>query len=301
MVHFMPSYIKLFEDGTLLKKVKEANKHLTKCYLCPHECGADRTKKAGFCRATDKAVVSSYGPHFGEESALVGYRGSGTIFFGYCNMACVFCQNYELSFYGEGKVVSNEELAEIMLLLQNYYGCHNINLVTPTHFVPNILEALYMAVEKGLHLPLVYNCGGYEKIDTLSILDGVIDIYMPDFKYSTAELSKKYSKVTDYPEKAKLALKEMNRQVGGLKLDKRGLAYRGLLIRHLMLPGCLEDTKKLLEFIKYNLSRDSLVNLMNQYYPTHLAYKYHEINRRLSIKEYEEAYTYAQELELRLG
>ena len=237
---------------------------------------------------------------FGEEDVLVGNRGSGTIFFGYCNMRCVFCQNYELSFGGEGNLISNEKLSDIMLSLQNYYGCHNINLVTPTHFVPNILEALYIAAQKGLNLPLVYNCGGYEKIETLNILDGVIDIYMPDFKYSVPERAKKYSQATDYPDKVKITLKEMDRQVGGLKVDEKGIAYRGLLIRHLMLPGGLEDTKKVLEFIKRELSPDCLVNLMNQYYPTHKALEYGEIARRLSFKEYREAYAFAGKLGLRL-
>ena len=156
-----PSYIKLFQDGTLLKRVEELKKNITGCRLCPHECGVDRTKQAGFCRAYDQAIVSSYGPHLGEETVLVGTRGSGTVFFGYCNMKCVYCQNYELSFGGEGRAVSNEELAEIMLIIQNVYRCHNINLVTPTHFVPNIVEAVYIAVQRGLYLPIVYNCGGY--------------------------------------------------------------------------------------------------------------------------------------------
>lgn len=300
MDDFTPKYIKLFQDGKLLKRVEEAKKHITECYLCSHHCRVDRTKKVGVCQATDKAIVSSYGPHFGEENVLVGDRGSGTIFFGYCNMRCIFCQNYELSFEGKGKITTNEELAKIMLLLQDYYRCHNINLVSPTHFIPNIIESLYMAVEKGLRLPIVYNSGGYERVETLRILDGIVDIYMPDFKYFSSELAKKYSKVADYPDRVKLALKEMDRQVGGLKVDHRGIAYRGLLIRHLMLPGGLEDTKKILEFIKHELSPDCLVNLMEQYYPTHEAYKFEEINRRLDIKEHQQAYAFAQKLGLRL-
>jgi len=301
MVGFKPNYIKLFEEGALLKRVEEAKKHLTQCYLCPHECGVDRTKTMGFCKSKDKAIVSSYGPHFGEEDVLVGYRGSGTIFFGYCNLKCVFCQNYELSYYGRGKIVSNEELAEIMLFIQNHYRCHNINLVTPTHFIPNILEALYIGVQKGLHLPLVYNSGGYERVEILELLNGIIDIYMPDFKYCNPELAKKYSKVGDYPDKVKLALKEMDRQVGGLKIDSNGIAYMGLLIRHLMLPGGLEDTKKVLEFIQRELSSDCLVNLMSQYYPAHKAFEYDEINRRLSLREYRFALSFAKELRLRLA
>ncbi|MDK2934305.1 MAG: putative pyruvate formate lyase activating enzyme [Clostridiales bacterium] len=272
-----------------------------KCNLCPHECGINRKEKLGFCRASDKVLVASYGPHFGEETPLVGRNGSGTIFFGYCNMRCVFCQNCELSFGGEGEIIPNEDLAQIMLTLQNHYRCHNINFVTPTHFVPNILEALSIAAEKGLHLPLVYNCGGYEKLETLILLDGIIDIYMPDFKYHLAERGEKYSKVKHYPQKVKSALKEMDRQVGGLKTDKNGIAYRGLLIRHLMMPGGLEDTKKILKFIKEALSPDCLVNLMQQYYPAHQAFKYEELAKRLEPQEYKEAFIFAEELGLRLA
>lgn len=297
---FKPIYVKSLEDGLLFDKVNEAKKHLTRCCLCPRECGVNRTTNIGFCRAPAEAIVSSVGPHFGEEHVLVGSRGSGTIFFGFCNMRCVYCQNYELSFEGRGKIVSNKELADMMLLVQNHYKCHNINLVTPTHFVPNIIEALYIAAQKGLNLPIVYNCGGYESVETLKILDGIIDIYMPDFKYISSEKAKKYSQAPDYPEKVKLALKEMDRQVGGLKLDEKGIAYRGLLIRHLMLPGCLDETKTILEFIKQELSQDCLVNLMKQYYPTHRAFEYDELRRRVSFHEYQEAYAYAQKLGLRL-
>lgn len=297
----IPGYVGLLETGQLLKKVKQAKSHLTECNLCPHECNVNRIEELGLCRATHEVIVASYGPHFGEERPLVGKNGSGTIFFGYCNMGCVFCQNWQLSFRGEGRIVSNEELAEIMLLLQNYYNCHNINLVTPTHFVPNILEALYIAAQKGLRLPLVYNCGGYEKIETLKVLEGVIDIYMPDFKYFLSERGLRYSRVKDYPQKAKRALKEMDRQVGGLKTDEKGLAYRGLLIRHLVMPGGLEDTKNILRFIKDELSPDCLVNLMDQYYPAHNAYEYDEIAKPLSPRDYREAYNFAMSLGLRLA
>lgn len=300
MAKHKPGYLALLENGELKRRVEEAKKHLTECNLCPHGCGVNRRETVGFCRSHDKAVVASYGPHFGEEPPLVGWNGSGTIFFGYCNMRCVFCQNCELSHGGEGEVVSNEMLAEIMLVIQNHYRCHNINLVTPTHFVPNILEALYIAAQKGLKLPLVYNCGGYEMVETLKLLDGVVDIYMPDFKYSIEERGVKYSEVRDYPKYVKSALKEMDRQVGGLKLDERGVAYKGLLIRHLVMPGGLEDTKEILRFIKEELSSDCAVNLMDQYYPHYKAYKYKEIARRLSPEEYKEAWLYAKELGLRL-
>ncbi|HZK44500.1 MAG TPA: radical SAM protein [Syntrophomonadaceae bacterium] len=295
-----PSYIKLLEKGDLLKKVKEAQKHITNCNLCPHECGVNRQEEVGICQGNHRAIVASYGSHLGEEKVLVGYEGSGTIFFGYCNLSCVFCQNYEISSYGAGDIVSNEKLADIMLSLQNHYGCHNVNLVTPTHYVPNILEAIYLAAQKGLKLPIVYNTGGYESVDTLKILEGVIDIYMPDFKYSFTESGKRYSKVSDYPKRAKEALREMDRQVGGLKTDNRGIAYKGLLIRHLMLPGGLAETKEVLEFIKEELSSDVLVNLMNQYTPNYKAFEYKEIANRLNFMEYKQAYKYGGKLGLRL-
>lgn len=296
----MPGYIRLLKNKVLQHRVEQASRHFTSCNLCPHQCGVNRRGKLGFCRATDKVVLSSYGPHMGEEPPLVGKRGSGTIFFGYCNMRCVFCQNCELSFGGEGELVTNGQLAEIMLELQNFYKCHNINLVTPTHFVPNILEAVLLAAERGLKLPLVYNCGGYEKLETLALLEGVIDVYMPDFKYNRPERGKKYSGVKDYPAAVKRSLKEMDRQVGGLKTDKMGIAYRGLLIRHLVMPGGVEDTKEILMFIKEELSPGCLVNLMDQYYPAHQAHRYREISRRISQEEYREAWEYAKKLGLNL-
>lgn len=295
-----PGYVKFLKNHQLEQRVLRAKEHLLKCNLCPHQCGVNRLEKLGFCQAPDKAVIASYGPHYGEEPPLVGHNGSGTIFFGYCNMRCVFCQNCKLSFGGEGQIITNETLAEIMLLLQNHYHCHNINLVTPTHFVPNILDAVFMAAQKGLSLPLVYNCGGYENLETLALLDGVVDIYMPDFKYHLAERGSRYSKVKDYPEKVKLALKEMDHQVGGLKVNKDGIAYRGLIIRHLMMPGGLEDSKEVLKYIKQELSPDCVVNLMDQYYPAHQASRYFEISQRLSKQEYKEALAFAQRLGLNL-
>lgn len=298
---YSPGYMELLENGELERRVMEARKHLDRCNLCPHRCGVNRKEKLGFCRAPEKAVVSSFGPHFGEERPLVGARGSGTIFFGYCNMRCVFCQNCEISFGGEGEAISNGELAGIMLQLQEDYHCHNINFVTPTHFVPNILEALLEAARQGLKLPLVYNCGGYEEMETLELLDGVIDIYMPDFKYHLEEWGQKYSQVRDYAKKVKEALKEMDRQVGGLQTDEEGIAYRGLIIRHLMLPGGLGNTKEVLRFIKEELSSHCLVNLMDQYYPAHQAYKHEELARGLKPGEYRQALRLAKELGLRLA
>lgn len=295
-----PIYVALLENGKLLEKVEAAKKHITNCNLCPHQCGVNRKKEVGVCKAGDKAIVASYGPHIGEERVLVGRQGSGTIFFGYCNLSCVYCQNYEISAHGKGEVVSNEQLANMMLTLQNNYGCHNINLVTPTHFVANIVEAVYIAAKKGLTLPIVYNCGGYECVETLQLLEGIVAIYMPDFKYASDERGKKYSKVSDYAKRAKEGLREMDRQVGGLQVDANNIAYRGLLIRHLMLPGGLDDTKEVLEFIHKELSSTTLVNLMAQYYPCHKAYEYKELGRRLDRMEYEEAYKYAKGLRLRL-
>ena len=294
------NYMESYKNGTLHKNLIKLKKHIYNCHLCPHKCGVDRRSATGFCKSLDKAVVSSYGPHFGEEKILTGRKGSGTIFFAYCNMRCVFCQNYELSHYGRGNTVTAEKLSKIMLLLQNHYRCSNINLVTPTHFTTNIVEALSLAMGKGLNLPIIYNCGGYESLETLQLLDGVIDIYMPDFKYFDNTVSEKYSKITDYPNKVKRAIKEMDRQVGGLKIAGNGLTYKGLLIRHLILPGGLKDTKKILNFIKAELSADVGVNLMEQYYPAHKASQYPEIGKRLEKLEYVEAIKYAEEIGINL-
>jgi len=214
-------------------------------------------------------------------------------------MRCVFCQNFELSFGGEGDLISNESLAIIMTSLQNDFHCHNINFVSPTLFVPHILEAIVIAVEKGLKIPLVYNCGGYEKLETLQLLDGIIDVYMPDFKFILDEKGIKYSNVKDYPSHVKQSLIEMDRQVDGLKVDDRGIAYKGLIIRHLMMPGGLEETKLILEFIANELSKDCLVNIMDQYYPSHQAHKYKEINQEIKEQDWEKALSYATKLGLR--
>lgn len=301
MSKWQPAYYQSLKEGLLDEKIQAGEEHMTACYLCPHQCGLDRREGQGICQAPDQAIVASHGPHFGEEAPLVGRNGSGTIFFGHCNLKCVFCQNHDLSFQGRGVSMTSEELAEVMLNLQNRYRCHNINLVTPTHFVPSIIKGVALAAEQGLQLPLVYNCGGYESLDTLALLDGIVDIYMPDFKYSDPDRGLKYSQVQDYPQKAMAALKEMDRQVGGLVTDARGIARRGLLIRHLMLPGGLEDTIQVLNFIKEELSPHCLVNLMDQYYPAHQAHLHPELRKRLSRQEFQTAYSHAKKLGLRLA
>ncbi len=298
MGKYQARYLKLAENGEIEHRVTLLKEKLKSCTVCPHHCQVNRLEnKRGFCQAGTKMVISAYGPHFGEEGILVGEGGSGTIFFSHCTLRCVFCQNYEISHKGEGYKVSPQELARIMLALQRR-GCHNINLVSPSHFVPQIVEALSLAIKDGLTLPLVYNTGGYDDIETLKLLDGIIDIYMPDIKFGNNEKAKKYTKVTDYFDIATAAVKEMYRQVGNLKLDDRGIACSGLLIRHLVMPDNLADTEKVLDFIAAEHSKDTAVNIMNQYYPAHQAYLYPELGRRISRQEYYNAIEYAEKLGL---
>jgi putative pyruvate formate lyase activating enzyme len=233
-------------------------------------------------------MVSSYGPHFGEEAPLVGRHGSGTIFFTYCNLHCVFCQNYTISQLGEGGPVNRGQLAEMMLSLQAR-GCHNINLVSPTHVVPYILEALELAVAKGLHLPLVYNSGGYDAIETLKLLDGIVDIYMPDMKYSDAKTAEELSGIKDYPKVNKAAVKEMHRQVGDLQLDETGIAQRGLLVRHLVLPNKLAGTEEVVRFLAREVSTNTYLNIMAQYHPCHRAFDIPQLARPLLEQEFQNA------------
>lgn len=287
------SYRLLLDGGKLEEKVQQAYNLMKNCQLCPHLCKIDRHEKKGVCRAGTTALVSSYGAHFGEEAPLVGTNGSGTIFFAFCNMKCIFCQNYEISWGGEGQAVSPQKLAEIMLYLQRR-GCHNVNLVTPTHFVPQILEAVLIAAKMGLNVPLVYNCGGYERIETLKVLDGVIDIYMPDAKYNNSEIAKMLSGAPNYPQVIKLALKEMYRQVGDLQVDHRGIAIRGLIVRHLVLPMTLAGTKDIMKFIANEISPKTFVNIMNQYRPEYKASQHKDINRPITTKEYIEALEFAK-------
>ncbi|RPF46975.1 putative pyruvate formate lyase activating enzyme [Thermodesulfitimonas autotrophica] len=284
----------------LRRRVAAAYRRLKSCDLCPRRCGVNRLKgERGACRGGREAVVSSYGPHFGEEAPLVGTRGSGTIFFAYCTLHCVFCQNYELSHHGEGEPVSVTRLARMMLALE-LMGCHNINLVSPTHFVPQILAALAKAAAEGLNLPIVYNTGGYESLETLKLLDGIIDIYMPDFKYTDPESAAKYSGARDYPQVVKEALKEMQRQVGDLTLNEQGVALRGLLVRHLVLPENLAGTKEVVAFLAREVSPRCFINVMAQYYPAYRAREFPPLNRRITPAEYEAAVKLARDAGLRV-
>ena len=262
---------------------------LAECCLCPRHCGVNRLiGESGKCRTTSQAMVSSYGPHFGEEAPLVGRHGSGTIFFTFCNLRCIFCQNYSISQLGEGSVVGSEELAKMMLSLQAK-GCHNINLVSPTHVVPCILEALELAASDGLCLPLVYNTGGYDSVETLELLDGVVDIYMPDMKYSAEKTAEQLSGIKGYPQANQAAVKEMHRQVGDLQLDESGVAQRGLLVRHLVLPNRLAGTEEVVRFLAQEISTNTYLNIMAQYRPCYKAFDIPQLARPLNRQEFSEA------------
>jgi len=281
-------------------KVTAAYKLMEKCALCPRKCGVNRLKgQVGFCKAGLAPMVSSFHAHFGEEPPISGRMGSGTIFFTHCSLRCAFCQNHPISQMGRGKEVGGEELAGMMLELEAG-GCHNINFVTPTHYMPQILEAVFIAKGKGLRVPLVYNCGGYESMEALEILDGVIDIYMPDMKYSDDQAAKKYSNAPDYFEINKKAVREMYRQAGDLKIEK-GIAKKGILIRHLVLPGGLAGSGKIFEFISKELSPKTYVNIMAQYYSCHLAHEFPEIDKRITYKEYSDAIRLAKDAGLKNG
>ena len=291
----MAAYLELYRSGKLRERIEAAVSSLESCSLCPHSCGVNRlTGDVGKCRTPREAIVSSYGPHFGEEAPLVGGHGSGTIFFTNCNLRCQFCQNYSISQLGEGEKVNREELADMMLSLQAK-GCHNINLVSPTHLVPQILEAVEIAVESGLHLPLVYNSGGYDSVETLRILDGIVDIYMPDMKYDDEETAKELSGIESYPSTNKAAIKEMHQQVGDLKINEQGVAERGLLVRHLVLPNGLAGTKGIVNFLSREISPNTYVNIMAQYYPCYRAFQIESLVRRISPVEFHEALSLARE------
>ena len=282
----IPRYIELDEKGDLAKRIRSLNEILSECSLCPRRCGVNRIQaELGYCGAGSELTVSSVFPHFGEEAPLVGYRGSGTIFLTHCNLRCVFCQNYDISHLGRGKRTSSSQMASYMIRLQEL-GCHNINFVTPTHYVPQIVASLPEAIDLGLKLPLVYNCSGYESLEVIKLLDGIIDIYMPDAKYAGEEPAKRFSNAPDYPHVLKEVLKEMYRQVGDLHMDEDGIAEKGLLIRHLVMPGNLGGTEDIMKFIAEEISRDSYVNVMQQYRPEHKSFDYPELSRRITYDEY---------------
>ncbi|MBC7252136.1 MAG: radical SAM protein [Anaerolineae bacterium] len=292
---FEPAYVALLESGELKRRVEAAYQRLAACDICPRECGVNRLQdEEGVCRTGKRAVVSSFNPHFGEEAPLVGRGGSGTIFFSWCNLKCQFCQNYEISQLGQGREVEPEDLAAMMLRLQDI-GCHNINFVSPTHVVPQILAGVLIAAQAGLRLPLVYNTGGYDSLSTLALLDGVFDIYMPDMKYADAEIALKYSKIKDYPAINRAAVKEMHRQVGDLVMDERGIALRGLLVRHLVLPEGLAGTGEIVRFLATEISPNTYLNVMDQYRPCYKAGALPPLNRRITRQEYEEAVRLAHE------
>ena len=293
---FRAAYLETYEKGLFPERVRQAFLLLEKCTVCPRKCSVDRTRgEKGFCRAGGLAEISSYGPHFGEERPLVGRHGSGTIFLTYCNLGCIFCQNYSISRLGEGDEISFEKFSGIIVQLQRT-GCHNINFVSPSHFVPHILKALPPAIEKGLTVPLVYNTGGYDSLEALKLLDGVFDIYMPDFKYTRGDVAEKYSQAPDYPAVVEAALKEMHRQTGDLVMDEQRIALRGLLVRHLVLPAGLAGTREAMRFLATEISRDTYVNIMEQYYPCgNLIPPDSPLSRRITREEFREAVRIAKE------
>jgi putative pyruvate formate lyase activating enzyme len=295
MSGFQPAYLKAYETGDLSRRAEKAAAAMGACTLCPRRCGVDRLAgETGVCRTGRSAWVASYDPHFGEEAPLVGSGGSGTIFFTHCNLMCVFCQNWEISHGRAGRPVSDTELGEMMIRLQEM-GCHNINFVSPSHVVAQILSGLEAAVKGGLRIPLVYNSGGYDRIDTLKLLEGVVDIYMPDFKFWDESLAEKSCDAPDYPEVAREALREMHRQVGDLEIGDDGLARRGLLVRHLVLPGGIAGTREIMGFLAREISRDTYVNIMPQYRPCGRSREFPELADYPSRSDFQAAITAAKE------
>ena len=296
-----PGYLSLLESGKFERRIQKAREHLSSCTVCPQTCRVNRLEgETGECRIGSLPRVSSYGPHLGEESPLRGWRGSGTIFFSGCNLHCQYCQNASISQSGGGREVSPEQLAGMMLSLQER-GCHNINFVSPTHVSPQIMEAVYVAAKQGLTLPLVYNTGGYDSIQMLGLFSGIVDIYMPDMKYSDPQVGETYSRVERYPTVNQSAVKEMHRQVGDLVLDEQGIALKGLLVRHLVLPNQLSGSEQILKYIAEEISRNTYLNLMDQYRPSYRAHRYPELNRRLTREEFAEVKKLASELGLERG
>ena len=293
-----PAYLGLLETGELRRRVEHAVSLLRECRLCPRDCGANRlTDSMGFCRAGRLAAVASFGPHFGEESPLVGRGGSGTIFFAECNLRCIFCQNYDTSLLGQGTELEPPEIAAMMLDLQRR-GCENVNLVTPTHVMPQILEALLLAADNGLRLPIVWNSNGYETVSSLRVLEGIVDIYMPDFKFGDGQWAYEYCRAPDYPERAAAAITEMHRQVGDLEIDGQGVARRGLLVRHLVMPNHVAGTPEVVRFLA-GLNPRTFTNLMDQYRPCYGSVDDPIIGRRPTREEVAEALSEARAAGLR--
>jgi putative pyruvate formate lyase activating enzyme len=296
---FEPAYRRLLASGELAQRVEQGYRRLERCDLCARYCRVNRrvTIAGAVCRTGERAVVASYGAHHGEEDCLRGWRGSGTIFFSSCNLRCVFCQNWEIAQKGIGREVTPTAVADMMLELQDE-GCHNINVVTPSHVVAQILAAVLDAAERGLRLPIVYNTSGYDSLEALALLDGVVDIYMPDMKYGDSELARKYSKVRNYVEVNQAAVREMHRQVDDLVFDDNGIAQRGLLVRHLVLPGGIAGTERVLAFLAEAISRETYLKLMPQYQPYYRADEYPEIDRPITAEEYRDALAAAERLGL---
>jgi putative pyruvate formate lyase activating enzyme len=287
MVAFKPRYLQLLQSGELAERITRAYDILASCTLCPRACGINRLEgEIGFCGAGNTVTIGSTGPHFGEEPPLSGSRGAGTIFFTYCSLKCCYCQNYQISHAGIGRRVEVEDLAQAMLRLQDQ-GCHNIDLVTPGHIAPFVLKAIQLAAERGLAIPLVYNSGGYDSIETLRLLDGIVDVYLPDWKYGAVTLAQEYSHAPDYPTVCEQAIAEMYRQVGDLQVDRYGIAWQGLIVRHLVLPNHVDNTKQVLERLAYILPETTRVSLMAQYVPCFQAQQHPSLQQPLSAQEYE--------------
>jgi putative pyruvate formate lyase activating enzyme len=297
---WLPAYGNLEKAGRLAQRVQEAYAIFEECRLCPRQCGVNRLEgERGYCNAPSTVMLYSAHPHYGEEVSLVGKGGSGTIFFSNCNLRCAFCQNWPISIEGQGRGFSDDQLAQTMLHLQEI-GCQNVNLVTPTHVMPNIVNATRIAFKSGLRIPLVYNTSGYESADILKLLDGIVDIYLPDMKYMDAEMAAKFSSgASDYPEAAKAAILEMHRQVGLHQVDNNGVARRGVMIRHLVMPNRVAGTQAFVKWVAANLPKTTYVNIMHQYHVDYKAFDYPEIWRAITVEEYLEAMHWAQEAGLK--
>jgi putative pyruvate formate lyase activating enzyme len=297
-----PSYVRLYQTGELRRRLGALERLMSPCTLCPRNCRVLRYGgELGLCNAGDQLRVAAAFPHFGEEAPLSGHGGSGAIFISWCNLLCQFCQSWEVNHRGEGVPVSARELAEMMLDLQDR-GCHNINFVTPTHYAPQLIAALSLAIEQGFHLPLVYNCGGYESVEVIQLLDGIVDIYLPDIKFLNPFASDRYlDGAADYPEVVRTVLQEMHRQVGDLVLDEHGIAQRGLIVRHLVMPGLTQDSQAILRFIADELSLQTYVNIMDQYRPCFQAGRSPEIARRTTPAEHRAVVEMARGLGLHRG